>query len=185
MFPGLRFPGGECAVPVPAAPCTAALRDPQEGRRGLGSGPSPRRGVLKPRLLFGASKDPVHLLDASTCQSSWCCAHTQRRCRWQSRCFRRNPGEASSWSACIVGLLCEASQTGGAMPSCRTLTCHWGMETAKPSVCLPRTEIYFAALKGPRREHATALTMPHSVRRRLCRSQISPSAYSAEMSPAP
>lgn len=64
--------------------------------------------------------------------------------RWKSMHFHRNPGEASSWFAHIVGLFYPASQAREAMPSCQ-----WGMETEKPSVCLPRTEIYFSDLKGP------------------------------------
>ena len=68
-----------------------------------------------------------------------------------------SPGEASSWGAYIIRLFYQASQTREAMPSCHTLTFQWSMETEKPSVCLPRTEIYFTDLKGPWREHSITL----------------------------
>lgn len=63
--------------------------------------------------------------------------------------FHRNPGEASSLFAYIIDLLYEASQTGGATPSCHTVTFQWGVETEKPSEYLPVTEIYFTDLEGP------------------------------------
>ena len=68
-----------------------------------------------------------------------------------------SPGEASGWCAYIIRLSYQASQTREAMPSCHTLTFQWSMEAEKPSVCLPRTEIYFADLKGPWREHSITL----------------------------
>lgn len=47
--------------------------------------------------------------------------------------FHRNPGEASSLFAYIIDLLYEASQAGGAMPSCHTVTLQCSVETERPS----------------------------------------------------
>ena len=75
--------------------------------------------------------------------------HMYTHTHTHSHIYIYSPGEASSWCAYIIRLFYQASQTREAMPSCHTLTFQWSMETEKPSVCLPRTEIYFTDLKGP------------------------------------